>query len=285
LANGPEPFRFLSLGVGRQSITLYRLSDHGILPRLDGAIFADTQAEPGYVYETLEDLMATSSGAIPIYRVSAGDLGQDILRVAHCHSNGEHIKAGCIGQPPFYVKNAPNLDYATADRGSVLWRNCTKDYKILPIRRKIRQLLGLKSTGTPRNLKVEQWIGISVDEIGRTFCSDVQWIVNTFPLVLPMRFRVQDCIAWLQEHGYQVPRKSSCIFCPYHDNRYWRNMRDHRPDEWRQVLRFEEHLQQGKLPGVRGIPYLHRSMVPLSLAPIDEPDTGQGEMFCIQCST
>jgi hypothetical protein len=35
-----DPFRFLSLGVGRQSITLYRLSDHGILPRLDGATHA-----------------------------------------------------------------------------------------------------------------------------------------------------------------------------------------------------------------------------------------------------
>ena len=50
-----EPFRFLSLGVGIDSVTVYRLSEHGILPRLDGAIFADTMAEPRGVYETLED--------------------------------------------------------------------------------------------------------------------------------------------------------------------------------------------------------------------------------------
>src|SRR4029450_816071 len=86
-----EPFRFLSLGGGRQSITLYRLSDHGILPRLDGAIFADTQAEPQYVYDTLDDLIATSSGTIPIYRVTAGHLGQDTLDVAQQHKDGKRL--------------------------------------------------------------------------------------------------------------------------------------------------------------------------------------------------
>jgi len=32
-------------------------------------------------------------------------------------------------------------------------------------------------------------------------------------------------------------------------------------------------------------PYLHRSMIPLPLAPIDEPETGQEELFCFACNT
>jgi hypothetical protein len=277
----PEPTaRFLSLGSGIDSTTALLLSHHGELPPLDGAIFANTQSEPQGVYETLEWLMATVN--IPIYRVSAGHLGNDILAAAQATT---HRTAGHIGQPPFFVKNAPNLDYATADSGGRLWRKCTQDYKIIPIRQKIRELLGLKPTGrVPKDLRVEQWIGFTLDDLGRTFCSDVAWITNTFPLILPKRMRRRDCVAWLTAHGYPIPMKSSCTFCPFHSNAYWREMREHRPEEWRTTVTFEAALHQGKLPGVRGIPYLHRSMVPLSLAPIDAPDQGP-ELFCLACNT
>src|SRR5262249_44509213 len=140
----------------------------------------------------------TAATTIPIYHVSVGHLGEDILAVAQSGIVRTRHRVGMLEQPPFYVKNAANLDYATADSGGKLWRKCTRDYKIIPIRRKIRELLGLSATGTPRGLQVEQWIGISVDEIARTFCSDVQWITNVFPLILPMRWRVQDCVHWLQ---------------------------------------------------------------------------------------
>lgn len=279
----PPAARFLSWGGGLDSTTVALLSQHGELPRLDGIIFADTQQEPAAVYETLE--WVTAAIDIPVYRVSAGDLGADILAAGARHAAGEKLRAGHIGQPPFYVRNDPNKEYATADSGGILWRKCTKDYKIAPIRRKIRELIGVRSTGRlPQGYWVEQWIGFPMDELGRTVCSDVGWIVNTFPLILPLRMKKADCRRWLQAHGYPIPPKSSCIFCPYHNNAYWRDMRDHRPDEWQRAVQFDTTVRQNGLPGVRGQIYLHKSLVPLEQAPLEELDTNES-LFCIACNT
>jgi hypothetical protein len=147
-------------------------------------------------------------------------------------------------------------------------------------------LLGVKAVGRlPHGVHVQQWIGFTLDDMGRTFCSDVQWITNVFPLITAKRMRRRECVRWLQEHGYPVPPKSSCVFCPFHRNTYWRDMRDHRPEEWQRAVAFETTLHTGKLPGVRGQVYLHRSMVPLPMAPIDAPDTGQEDLFCMHCNT
>lgn len=264
--------RVLSLGAGIDSTTLLLMSEAGALPTLDCAIFADTQAEPRHVYETLEYL--TQHCTIPIYRVSAGNLREDILEAAH---TPERRTAGHSGQPPFWV--------TTAERGGMLWRKCTQDYKIVPIRQKIRELLGVKRTGRlPKGLHVEQWIGFTIDDLGRTFCSDVQWITNVFPLILPQQMRRRDCITWLLKHGHPVPDKSACTFCPYHSNTYWRTMRDERPQEWQETVAFERHLQAGRLPGVRGQVFLHPSMVSLDQAVIDQPDS-QAALLCYACHT
>lgn len=279
--NSPA-LRVLSWGGGQDSTTALLMSHHGELPKLDAAIFADTQNEPLAVYQTLEWVSATVD--IPIYRVSVGNLGEQVLAVAQRHAAGESLSAGQRGQPPFWIRNDPNKIYASADRGGKLWRKCTHDYKIAPIRHKIRELLGVKLTGSlPKGMWVEQWIGFPKDELSRTFCSDVRWITNTFPLILPARMTKRDCVEWLQAHGYPVPAKSSCLFCPFHSNAYWRDMRDQRPEEWDAAIAFERQLHANKLPGVRGIPYVHKSMVPLPLAPIEEADRGP-ELFCHTCN-
>ncbi len=77
-----EPaLRLLSLGAGVQSTTLLLLAAEGRLPKLDGAIFADTGWEPATVYTHLDRLereVAQPAG-IPIYRVSAGNIRNDAL--------------------------------------------------------------------------------------------------------------------------------------------------------------------------------------------------------------
>jgi hypothetical protein len=271
--------------MGRDSTALALMSFHGELPLLDAIIAADTRWEPAGVYHTLAWVREIVSTKIPVYVVSAGNLGEDVLESAAQHAQGKGMAAGRCGQPPFYIKNARNLTYATAVSGGKLWRECTVDYKIIPIRRKIRELLGYAPVGRlPQDVWVEQWIGFPRDELARTFCSDVQWITNTFPLILPLQMSKRDLVAWYAAHHYPLPPKSACLFCPFHANAYWREMRDTRPDEWEQTLQFEARLHQGKLPGVRGAPYLHKAMVPLHLAPIDEADTGQ-EQFCLTCAT
>lgn len=70
-----------SLGAGVQSTTLALLSAAGDLPKLDGAIFADTGWEPDAVYrhlDRLEQEILIPAG-IPLYRVSRGNLHDDLL--------------------------------------------------------------------------------------------------------------------------------------------------------------------------------------------------------------
>src|SRR3954453_22297778 len=73
--------RFLSLGAGVQSTTVLLMALHGEFPDcLDCAIFADTGWEPTAVYEHLDWLEGRAKdGGIPIHRVSAGNLRQDLL--------------------------------------------------------------------------------------------------------------------------------------------------------------------------------------------------------------
>lgn len=279
----PPALRVLNWGWGQDSTTIALMAHHGELPPFDAILSADTQNEPHEVYETVQ--WVSSILTTPIYCVTAGDLAADILRIASQQRQGVPMTAGHCGQPPFHVRNDPNQHYATAASGGVLWRKCTHDYKIVPIRRKIRELLGVKPTGRlPHGLWVEQAIGFPLDEVGRTFCSDVQWITHTFPLI-DLRMRKRDCARWLTAHGYPIPPKSSCRFCPYHSNAYWRRMRDTQPEDWARTVAFEQALHAGKLPGVRGTPYLHKSMMPLPMAPLDAPDTGQEELFCYACHT
>jgi hypothetical protein len=266
--------RVLNWGLGQDSTTIALLAEHGEIPPFDAIIWADTQQEPQEVYETIEWVMPLLTP--PVYRVTAGDLGAAILSSSMYDSDKTRWT---IGQPPFWVKTPSDTP------GASLHRACTRDYKVLPIRRKIRELLGLRpGQHVPKDTVVHQSLGFPLDELGRTYCSPYPWLVNTFPLI-DLRMRKHDCARWLAQHRYPIPPKSSCTFCPYHSNAYWRRMRDTQPAEWTKTIAFEAALHQGKLPGVRGTPYVHKSMVPLPLAPIDEPETGQQELFCFACNT
>ena len=60
-------YQILSLGAGIQSSALLLMSARGVLPKLDGAVFADTGWEPATVYETLEWLKVEAEKAgIPV---------------------------------------------------------------------------------------------------------------------------------------------------------------------------------------------------------------------------
>src|SRR5262249_27028991 len=76
----PPMIRVLSLGAGVQSTTVLLMSCKGVLPKLDAAVFADTQWEPQAVYKHLAWLEVEAKGyGIPILRGTRGDLRADAL--------------------------------------------------------------------------------------------------------------------------------------------------------------------------------------------------------------
>lgn len=241
------------------------------------AIFADTGWEPDEVYRHLDRLETYGGDKLPIHRVSAGNLRQDVL-------DSLDGKKSRIGQPPFFVKNSHTLPGMEPDEGGMLWRVCTKEYKIEPIQRQIRQLLGYEK-GQRVKKRVQQWFGISVDEAIRMKDSRVHWIDNYYPLVEQMMNR-EDCLRWMEKHGFDAPRKSACLGCPYHSNHMWVDMKKNHPDEWADVLAFDTALRKDgrKIPGVTGDAYIHRKMLPLEEAVVAAGyDPDQIDLFEQEC--
>jgi len=248
--------RLLSLGAGVQSTVLALLACDGKLPNLDGAIFADTGWEPPQVYRQVDRVAAELDRAgIPLHRVSKGNLREDSITPTHRFAS-----------IPYFVRNADG----TQGLGR---RQCTSEYKLSPIARKVRELLGATPPDyrrVPRGRVAEQWIGFSTDEIHRV--NDKQRVLyerKRYPL-LELDMSRKDCQRWLAASGWGDTTKSACIGCPFHGNRQWRDMRDNRPDEWTDAVAFDVAIRKG---GARGLPlngeaFLHRSMLPLSVAPL-----------------
>ena len=264
----------LSLGAGVQSTTVALMAAHGLItPMPSAAIFADTKAEPRAVYEHLAWLMSGTVLPFPVHVVSAGDLRQELLDAA----DGV---GGAWGRPPLFVRNdlgavaqsawddlplAGGADALQTPRGEVgrTRRQCTQDYKLEPIIAEVRRLAGIKPRSPgPKQIRVTQWIGISLDEIQRVRTSRHRWIANRYPLV-DLRMTRSDCLQWLARNGYHEPPKSSCSFCPFHSDAHWRSMKLHDPESWQDAVRVDRSLRSGKHLMLKGEPYLHRSLRPL----------------------
>ena len=249
--------RVLSLGAGVQSTVLALMACDGTLPGLDAAIFADTGWEPPAVYRQVDRLAACFADAgIAFHRVSAGNIRADFIDPAHRFAS-----------VPYYVRNPDGSD-------GMGRRQCTAEYKLKPIMRKCRELLGAKPPDyrtVPRGLVAEQWIGFSTDEIHRVNDRrDNLYTTKRYPL-LDLGMSRKDCRRYLTHAGWGHTAKSACVGCPFHGNSQWRDLRDHHPEQWSDAVDFDHAIRKG---GARGLPlngeaFLHRSRVPLELAPID----------------
>jgi hypothetical protein len=249
--------RVLSLGAGVQSSTLLLMAIHGEI-EIDRAIFADTQWEPRATYDWLGGLiLAAGHAGIPVDTVTAGNLREDALSASRR-----------IASMPLHVINQDGT-------AGMIRRQCTKEYKIRPIQRRLREL------GADRKHPVEMLIGISLDEVQRMRDSRVQYVRHAYPLI-DRRMTRHDCERWLERHGYSIPPKSACIGCPFMDDGRWRSMRDQAPAEWADAVDFDRRVR--RMTRIKGEVFLHRSLVPLPMVDLSTPqDKGQMDLFGAEC--
>ncbi len=252
--------RLLSLGVGVQSTTLAFMAARGdVGPMPDAAIFADTQAEPAHVYRYLAWLAPQLP--YPVIIASAGDLEADTL--AGFNSTGQRYAS-----IPAFVLNE-------AGKVGITRRQCTKEYKLEPIVAETRRMLGLaKGRSIRHHLKlkraeptpriVEQWIGISTDEIERMARSRTPYIHNRHPLI-EARMSRRDCEAYLAERQIRVPKKSACVFCPFKTNAEWLDLQVSEPEDFARAVTVDRAIRNGNpSKGMRAtVMALHRSLRPL----------------------
>jgi hypothetical protein len=250
----------ISLGAGVQSTTLALMAAAGeIGPMPDGAVFADTRWEPHAVYDHLKKLIAVLP--FPVHVVSAGNLREDQL--AAVNTTGQRFAA-----VPWFIRSP------TGKKGMGR-RQCTKEYKLRPIQRKIVELVG----GRPKS-GTELWIGISLDEAIRRRESRVQYIKHRWPL-LERGMTRQACVAWLQEHGWSAP-KSACVGCPFHSDDMWRDLRDNSPIEWDDAVKVDQAIRNQ--PKFRGQQFMHAQRVPLDEVDLRTKDKrDQNDLFGNEC--
>jgi hypothetical protein len=263
----------ISLGAGVQSSTMALLAKHHVItPTPDCAIFADTGWEPKAVYQWLDYLEIELP--FPVHRVGTGNLRSDQItsRVRGKAEDGERWAS-----LPYYTDNG-------GEREGMIRRQCTTEYKIEPIEQFIkRELLGLAPRQrAPKEPVVTQWRGISADEAQRMKPSRHAWSTTRYPLAMELRMTRNDCLQWMQRHGYAKPPRSACIGCPYHSNHEWLSMQQERPEEFEDAVEFDAAIR--KAGGMRGDTYLHRSCKPLG--DIDFAaimDTGSADLFGNEC--
>jgi hypothetical protein len=261
-------YTYLSLGAGVQSSALLVLGcTDDRVPKPDFAIFADTGDEPQYVYDYLDILTEYAADhGIKVVKAQKGRLS-DWVR--------EHKSEGKrFASLPVFTKN---------DNGSygMLRRQCTREFKVEPITQKVRELLGYKPRFRVKE-RVRCMIGISLDEAQRMKESRIKWIKNTFPLI-DLAIKREHCFKIMEDAGLPKPKKSSCVFCPYHSDSYWQWMKDEHPEEFSKAVDFDNLIRDMTMRGVEQPAYLHNSCVPLKDVEFNAGDKNQVDMFNNEC--
>lgn len=262
----------ISLGAGVQSSTMALMAARGeIEPMPKAAIFADTQAEPQSVYRWLDWL--EKQLPFPVHRVTAGNLKESAIKM-RVSKKGSYYSTTAI---PVFTRNKDG------SQGRVTYRACTRDFKLRPIIKHVREIATIKRG--QKDVTVTQWLGISLDEMLRAKPSREPWCKHRFPLI-EKRLTRHLCLEWMREKGYPEPPRSACWFCPFHSREEWKRLRDEEPEHWRQAVQFEKDLQAGmaQSDNFTSKPFLHRSCQPLEEIDLrSDLDKGQLPLWQDEC--
>ena len=254
--------RIISLGAGVQSTVLALMASKGeIGPMPDCAIFADTGYEPQGVYDHLEWLIKELP--FPTYIVDSGNIRDDTI-------NGINSTGQTFATMPFF-----------GETGGIGRRQCTNEYKIKPIVKKTRELLGVKPKHKAKNVVAEQWMGISWDEMQRMKVNPKPYIHNRYPLI-EQKMRRHNCMAWFEEHypGKTLTR-SACIACPFNNNERWRDLKTNDPSAFADAVLFDKTIR--KNPNFKKEVYLHKSLRPLDEIDFDNAEDKGQLSFLDEC--
>jgi hypothetical protein len=270
----------ISLGWGVQSWTLAAMSALGELPRVDAVVHSDTGHERAATY-SFADQWTPWLEAHGIKVVTARAPQTDVVRTAPSGNRYTIIPALTLGEEQDVVTqwwdDSADDDDTWADvpiitrmRGKgQLRRQCTSRWKIEPMRAWLRAELKQRGCKAEPGI-VEQWMGISLDEWQRARTSETAYITHRYPL-LEQKLTRADCVAWLQAHDLPVPPKSACVFCPYHNQRAWEELKREDGPDWGKALRVDNLLRDIRPNHTL---YLHTRRVPLDAAvplPEDQP--------------
>ena len=270
--NAAPTLTVLSLGGGVQSSVMALMAGESLPPTGSGgafdripdcAIFADTHWEPPSVYEHLEWLEGQLS--FPLYVVDNGrSLREDVKALTGHSGTRRYVDI------PIYLKGRDG------EGDGIGRRQCTDNYKIRPIRRRIREMLGLRPRQrVPAGTTVELWLGISTDEAIRMKDSKDRWITNRYPLIEAGMSR-KDCADWWAARYDRPLERSACVACPFQSRSRWVETKRRWPELFAEAVEIDARMRGGLV--LQKTPYLHMTRKPLAEAvALDEVEMGAGE--------
>ena len=267
--DGKKHIHVLSYGGGTQSTALLLMAlkgeINGVIP--DYIIFSDTGWEPKSIYDwvnKVNDHIKEKYGK-EIIITNGGNIREDTLRAAE---TGERVAS-----MPFFT---------LSDKGEkgIIMRQCTMEYKIQPVNKKVRELLGYKPRQKVKEL-VHVWKGISTDEIQRVKPIALSWQEAEHPLVDIANVDRSACITYVEREGLGTPAKSSCIGCPFHDDVTWREMKLNDPVSFADAVEVDEKIR--KMPKLKDNTFLHKSCNPLKDVDLQEDQMDIWDMFGNEC--
>lgn len=260
----------LSFSGGKQSSALLWGVIKGLIP-VDKSKFVVINADPGmensftYLYVSMMEKECTKAN-IPFYRVSNGNLYQDIINLS---STNKHR----IDNPPYWTKNKQ-----TGKKGR-LRQSCTTKYKIIPIDRKIRELLDERygiSVKAKRigNDIVEKWIGFTYDEVQRIKPSLTKYAYFTYPLI-DLKWDRNSVIKFFKDNSLPIPPRSVCNACFANGLSTFKEMFDNRPNDWEQAIRVDNSIRDWSQIKIRDEVYVSSTLIPLKNLPDMNFDVSQ----------
>jgi len=263
--------RVLHLGAGRQSSTIAEMIVEGDLPTVDLVVFADTGDEPPWVYLQVAYLAK---------RLSSVNIPLHIAR-----ATGEYVSITDAAQSGKRSASFPLYMGTPGKKSGMLRRQCTNEWKIIPANSVVldwmlsqghaKRRSGDGRRRVDRKVYIEQWFGISTDESIRAKERGPKWQKFVYPLI-DLMFSTDACFEYLLSKGLPIPKKSSCIVCPYHDDEYWLDLKNNHSELFGHACLFDSWLRSesaglsvttGRL---KKDAYLHSSCLPLSDVPFDE---------------
>lgn len=296
----------LSHGGGVQTGTLAEMIAEGFIERPDAVIFSDTGDEPAYILPQVEyNRKRLAAVGVPLIIVNNGSLHDDLyggkrfaamplFTVLRDGVSKKHkplkVNSGSLTLFDIdeYVEALPDTVSgfgveAQNERRSKMKRQCTNEYKIVPIERELRtMLLEMRLAKETKNgairvnkdALVETWIGYTLDEAERVKPSRHKWQRFRYPLI-DMRMTKADCIKWLEDRGLPIPLSSHCRKCPLIGDKRQLEMREHDPKGWENRLQFDRDLRNGSVrlaASAKGDLFVHPSCVPLDEVELNEKE-------------
>ena len=270
--NAAPTLTVLSLGGGVQSSVMALMAGESLPPTGSGgafdrvpdcAIFADTHWEPPSVYEHIKWLGDRLS--FPLYVVDNGRSLREDVKALTGHSGARRYV-----DIPIYLKGRDG------EGDGIGRRQCTDNYKVRPIRRRIREMLGLRPRQrVPAGTTVELWLGISTDEAIRMKTSRDRWIENRYPLIEAGMSR-KDCADWWEARYDRPLERSACVACPFQSRSRWVETKRRWPELFAEAVEIDARMRGGLAFAKE--PYLHMTRKPLAEAvALDEVEMGAGE--------